>query len=98
MQNLMAVNSNSAHGLPLYLSVINRILHEQRVEQQAKNTTFNYAKFKRAIDNVTLTDTQLAPPQQRLETLESFMVQKQALAYDLFKTKAVAKDKSTNSR
>lgn len=92
MQDLMAVKS--ATSQPLYLSVINRILRELRIEQQANNTTFSYGRFKRAIEDAALTDSQLAPLQQRLETLESFMVQKQALAYDLFKTKPAAKNKS----
>ena len=83
MLDLMAVNSGS-HSLPLYLSVINRILRELRIEQQQTKTSFNYGKFKRMIDSAALTDAQLAPLQQRLETLESFMVQNQAMAYDLF--------------
>lgn len=86
----MAVNSHSSHSMPLYMSVINRILRELRIEQQAHNTPFNYGKFKHAIDQAALTESQLAPLQQRLETLESFMVQTQALAYNLFKAKAVA--------
>lgn len=86
MLELMAVSS--IHGaMPLYFSVINRILRELRIEQQLSNTPFDYGRFKMKLDQVTLTDGQLAPLQQRLETLESFMVQKQAFAYDLFKTK-----------
>lgn len=86
MLELMAISSIQG-ALPLYFSVINRILRELRIEQQENSKPFNYGKFKMKVDQATLTDGQLAPLQQRLETLESFMVQKQALAYDLFKTK-----------
>jgi hypothetical protein len=94
MLDLMAVRSSAGHGLPLYLSVINRILRELRIEQQANNVTFSYGRFKHCIDDAALTDAQLAPLQQRLETLESFMVQKEALAYDLFKTGAAVRKTS----
>lgn len=81
MLNLMAVKSSTA--MPLYLSVINRILRELRVEQQQTDGSFNYGKFKERIDEEVLTEQQLQPLKQRLDTLESFMNQTQATSYTL---------------
>lgn len=92
--DLMAVRATKGQSLPLYLSVIDRILRDLRIQHQATNGRFNYGMFKQKIDQADLTDAQLAPLQQRLETLESFMVQREALSYDLFRTKATANKKS----
>jgi hypothetical protein len=86
MLDLMAVQSIQG-TMPLYLHVVIRILRDLRIEQQANTTTFNYGRFKQILDNEAMSEGQLAPLQQRLETLESFMVQKQAKSYDMFKTK-----------
>ena len=86
MLDLMAVSSIPG-ALPLYLHVVLRILRDLRIEQQATDTVFNYGKFKKALDAEALSEGQLAPLQQRLETLESFMVKKQAMSYDMFKPK-----------
>ena len=52
--------------------------------QQENNSTFDYTGFKRAVEQETMTEGQLAPLKQRLETLESFMVDSQTQAYDMF--------------
>lgn len=51
-----------------------------RIAQQEGKTIrpFNYAEFRKKIENEALALTQLAPLNQRLETLESFMVKKRA--------------------
>lgn len=90
MLDLMAVSSIQGGSMPLYLHVVSRILRDLRIQQQLDDASFDYAAFKRQLENETLTDGQMAPLQQRLETLESFMVNKQALAYDLFKSKGNA--------
>lgn len=86
MLDLMAV-SNTPGTMPLYLHVVVRILRDLRIAQQKAGTSFNYGDFKRALANETMTREQLNPLQQRLETLESFMVRKEAATYDLFSPK-----------
>jgi len=81
MLDLMAVTSG---GMPLYLHVVNRILRELRVSQQRAGGRFSYSAFKRMLQAEQLTDMQLAPLKQRLDTLESFMVEDQAKAFDMF--------------
>ncbi|ODA79664.1 hypothetical protein RJ55_05258 [Drechmeria coniospora] len=85
MLDLMAVSSVQG-GMPLYLHVITRILRELRIIQQKKRGAFEYAAFKRAIDGEELTPGQKGPLQQRLETLESFMVEEQ-VSRSFFATK-----------
>lgn len=82
----MGVNKLQGSGgvLPLYMSVIERILRELRENQQDTGKPFQYRVFKERVKEAALTDAQLAPLQQRLETLESFMVDKQAKSYDIF--------------
>ncbi|KAK4248698.1 hypothetical protein C7999DRAFT_30811 [Corynascus novoguineensis] len=82
MLDLMAVTTGG--NLPLYLHVIQRILRDLRVGQQKTDTGFNYSTFKMQLASERLTDMQLAPLKQRLETLESFMVEDQAKAFDMF--------------
>ncbi|KJZ79509.1 hypothetical protein HIM_00978 [Hirsutella minnesotensis 3608] len=77
MLDLMAVSSVQGGGMPLYLHVVTRILRELRIVQQVSGGAFNYTAFKRALDSVDLTPGQMAPLQQRLDTLESFMVKQQ---------------------
>ncbi|KAL1898083.1 hypothetical protein Cpir12675_002031 [Ceratocystis pirilliformis] len=72
MLNLMAASSGGR--MPLYLHTIMRILRELRINQQQQGGSFNYQEFKSAIKAEPLTKEQSAPLQQRLETLESFMV------------------------
>ncbi|RKL28132.1 hypothetical protein BFJ72_g12592 [Fusarium proliferatum] len=48
-----------------------------RIAQQQTNSAFDYKAFKTAISKESLTEGQLLPLQQRLETLESFMVTEQ---------------------
>ncbi|KAK7419259.1 hypothetical protein QQX98_003411 [Neonectria punicea] len=79
MLDLMAVSSIQGSGMPLYLHVVSRILREQRILQQRVGTAFDYAAFKRALETESLTEGQLAPLKQRLDTLESFMVEKQTM-------------------
>lgn len=78
MLDLMAVSSIQGSSMPLYLHVVSRILRDLRIAQQASGTEFNYGDFKRALMNEKLTDGQMAPLMQRLETLESFMVPAEA--------------------
>ncbi|KAM0232474.1 hypothetical protein ACHAP5_010727 [Fusarium lateritium] len=79
MLDLMAVSSIQGGGMPLYLHVISRILRDMRITQQQNDSVFDYKAFKKAINNEHLTEGQLVPLQQRLETLESFMVESQTL-------------------
>ncbi|KAM0199640.1 hypothetical protein ACHAQI_012014 [Fusarium lateritium] len=79
MLDLMAVSSIQGGGMPLYLHVVSRILRDMRIKQQQNDSAFDYKAFKKAIENEDLTDGQLVPLQQRLETLESFMVASQTL-------------------
>ncbi|RFU76843.1 p-loop containing nucleoside triphosphate hydrolase [Trichoderma arundinaceum] len=78
MMDLMAVSSVQG-GMPLYLHVVQRILRDLRIEQQTAQTTFNYREFKKRLMDEPLTPAQLQPLQQRLETLESFMVKEQVV-------------------
>ncbi|RKF60820.1 putative p-loop containing nucleoside triphosphate hydrolase [Erysiphe neolycopersici] len=76
MLDLMAVNTEDG-PMPLYLHSINRILRELRLQQQTNDTQFNYSEFKSKVMSSGLTATQLAPLNQRLDTLESFMPKSQ---------------------
>ena len=72
MLDLMAVKQDNG-PMPLYLNTINRILRDMRKKQQASGGHFDYAEFKRLVDEEKLTPTQIGPLTQRLDTLESFM-------------------------
>jgi len=72
MLDLMAV-STDVGPMPLYLHSVYRILREMRMVQQETRGAFNYLQFKNKILSCSLTPHQLAPLEQRLETLESFM-------------------------
>ncbi|OHE91724.1 hypothetical protein CORC01_12951 [Colletotrichum orchidophilum] len=65
---------------PLYSNVMQRILRDMRLEQQEKGSQFDYAKFKQALAREKFSQGQQGPLQQRLETLESFMIKGKALA------------------
>ena len=82
MLDLMAVSSVAK--MPLYLHVASRILRDMRVEQQRTSSGFNYSTFKMRLEAENLTKEQLAPLKQRLDTLESFMVEGHAKVYDMF--------------
>ncbi|KAH7324955.1 hypothetical protein B0I35DRAFT_476155 [Stachybotrys elegans] len=82
MLDLMAASSIQG-SMPLYMHIIVRILRDMRIKSQEKNTSFDYATFKREIEMAQLTKDQMAPLLQRLDTLESFMVHSQANAYTL---------------
>ncbi|KAH9893776.1 hypothetical protein F4778DRAFT_748452 [Xylariomycetidae sp. FL2044] len=71
MLDLMAVGNGS---MPLYMQVVQRILREMRVQQQAHQRAFDYSVFRQKLLQEDLTEAQKAPLLQRLETLESFMV------------------------
>ena len=75
MLDLMAFSTGGS--APLYMHVVNRVLRELRVEQQHRGTGFNYLEFRRRMDATELTDMQKAPLNQRLDTLESYMVTSQ---------------------
>ncbi|KAI1758830.1 hypothetical protein GGR53DRAFT_528347, partial [Hypoxylon sp. FL1150] len=76
MMDLMAVKEGGAK--PLYLHVIDRMLRDLRLEQQKTGSSFQYAAFKEMIDSELLAPGQRGPLSQRLDTLESFMVEEQA--------------------
>ena len=94
MLDLMAVTTGG--NLPLYLHVAQRILRDLRVGQQKTDTGFNYSAFKQMLALENLTEMQLAPLKQRLDTLESFMVESQAKAYNMFVPATQATKKSRN--
>lgn len=89
MLDLMAVSSIQGSGMPLYLHVVSRILRDLRILQQRNGTEFDYGAFKLALSNECLAEGQSVPLQQRLETLESFMVLKQASVHGLSTTSKV---------
>ncbi|KAK0612356.1 hypothetical protein B0T17DRAFT_593382 [Bombardia bombarda] len=74
MLDLMAVSGTQ----PLYMHVVKRILRDMRIHQQHNGTLFNYKEFKRLLALEDLTEMQLVPLKQRLDTLESFMVPAQS--------------------
>ncbi|KAK8104009.1 uncharacterized protein PG998_011042 [Apiospora kogelbergensis] len=79
MLDLMQVGGGS---MPLYMHVIQRLLRDMRLEQQKSGSDFNYAKFRKSLAKEDLTQMQLIPLQQRLDTLESFMVESQVKPRD----------------
>ncbi|KAI1204319.1 uncharacterized protein F4807DRAFT_447666 [Annulohypoxylon truncatum] len=62
---------------PLYMHVIQRILRDMRIAQQQTRSGFKYNDFVRALQDEKLMPDQMRPLQQRLDTLESFMVPEQ---------------------
>ncbi|RDA89872.1 hypothetical protein CP533_6655 [Ophiocordyceps camponoti-saundersi (nom. inval.)] len=93
MLDLMAISSIQGGGMPLYLHVVTRILRDLRIEQQQTGGTFNYAKFRSRIENEDMTPGQMAPLQQRLDTLQSFMVKEQVSVNSLRRNKATTTTK-----
>lgn len=81
MLDLMAVTTSGY--TPLYIHVVQRILRDLRVEQQKTGAAFSYTAFKKQLAVEDLTESQLVPLKQRLKTLESFMVEHQAKAFDM---------------
>lgn len=94
MLDLMAVNTEDR--MPLYLHAVNRILRDLRMIQQATDGTFNYADFKREVMAADMTPAQLAPLNQRLETLESFMPKSQTIVSAANAPKTKAANKAVN--
>ncbi|KAF4332190.1 hypothetical protein FBEOM_14011 [Fusarium beomiforme] len=74
MLNLMVANPGQGAKMPLYLHTVMRVLRELRIKQQERGGGFDYQEFKNAMEAEPLTKEQLVPLQQRLNTLESFMV------------------------
>lgn len=72
MMDLMAVGQDKG-PMPLYMHTIMRVLREMRLAQQQDETVFDYKEFKNRLFISDLTQAQLDPLKQRLETLESFM-------------------------
>ena len=83
MRALMAV-STTGDQMPLYLHAVERILRDMRRQAQLHDTPFNYADFKKRLVIERLTEAQLGPLKQRLESLESFMVDADAKSFDMF--------------
>lgn len=77
MLDLMAVSSLQGGGMPLYLHVVTRILRDLRIVQQMSGGNFDYTTFRQTLELQDLTPGQMAPLQQRLDTLESFMPKQQ---------------------
>ncbi|KAJ6436754.1 Nitrogen assimilation transcription factor nit-4 [Purpureocillium lavendulum] len=77
MLDMMAAGSVQGGTMPLYLHVVTRILRELRITQQQHHSSFNYLAFKEALEAEDLTAGQRCPLQQRLDTLESFLVNEQ---------------------
>lgn len=70
--------ANQTDGTPpLYLHVVRRILRDMRIAQQETRKAFVYNDFKNHLMASQLTPTQLGPLNQRLDTLESFMLKSQ---------------------
>ncbi|KAK2071632.1 hypothetical protein P8C59_006038 [Phyllachora maydis] len=82
MLDLMAVSHSNT--MPLYLHVVNRVLRDLRTSQQRSGSTFDYTMFKQLLMAEKLSPDQKNPLQQRLETLESFMLVSEAKAFDMF--------------
>ncbi|KAJ0163943.1 hypothetical protein CTA2_2075 [Colletotrichum tanaceti] len=78
MNDLMAVGDSGSK--PLYMQVVNRILRDMRLEQQTTGLGFSYKKFRECLASEDLTPGQLSPLNQRLDTLESFMVERKGFA------------------
>lgn len=70
--DLVAIKSEEG-SIPLYIHTVHRILREMRMSQQATGAPFDYETFKSEVLAADLTPAQLAPLNQRLATLESFM-------------------------
>ncbi|KAI1433787.1 hypothetical protein GGR50DRAFT_666429 [Xylaria sp. CBS 124048] len=75
MLELMAFDPSSQ---PLYVQVIQRILREMRLDQQEEGNAFSYQTFTNKLGEVQFMGEQKRALQQRLDTLESFMVPSQA--------------------
>ncbi|KAL2157952.1 hypothetical protein VTH06DRAFT_5007 [Thermothelomyces fergusii] len=94
MLDLMAVAAGG--NLPLYIHVVQRILRDLRIEQQRTGCGFKYAEFKKQLLLQKLKEAQVVPLKQRLETLESFMVDHQVGATKNDKPKKDAGQKGTS--
>jgi hypothetical protein len=68
MLTLMAVDNT--HAVPLYLGTVTKILRQMATESGG---SFDYAKFRRLLDEAGLDKKQLDFLEQRLDLLESFL-------------------------
>jgi hypothetical protein len=87
MNELMAVGESKSK--PLYMQVINRILRDMRLEQQKTGMGLSYERFKRLLSLEDLTEHQLVPLKQRLDTLESFMTNQRTKGGKTGKTRSM---------
>lgn len=71
MKDLMAISSEDK--MPLYMHVVNRILKEMRMEQNASGAGFSFKTFMNKLSKADLMRDQRVPLDQRLENLKSFM-------------------------
>lgn len=78
MLDLIVVGQDD-RPMPLYMHTVKRILREMRILQQATGKGLDYQGFKTRILESGLTHAQLEPLRQRLDTLESFIPESQAL-------------------
>ncbi|KAL2861014.1 uncharacterized protein BJX67DRAFT_375647 [Aspergillus lucknowensis] len=76
MLDLMAVGQDES-PMPLYMHTVKRILRDMRITQQEHETGFDYQGFKQRLMSSNLSQAQLEPLSQRLDTLESFMPKSQ---------------------
>ena len=86
MLDLMSVKQEDGPS-PLYIQTVLRILREMRIEQQNDGSLFSYKKFKDSLLNAGLSPAQIAPLQQRLDTLKSFMQSSTSTLRTKMKTK-----------
>jgi hypothetical protein len=62
---------------PLYAQVIQRILRDMRLQQQEHSESFNYLNFLNLLKQEQLSPDQKRGLGQRLDTLQSFMIEGQ---------------------
>jgi hypothetical protein len=91
MLELMAFDKTQ----PLYVQVVQRILREMRLSQQRDGGAFNYSEFTQKLLSQQLNPDQKRGLQQRLDTLESFMVPEQVDPFTKWKVD-VEKRSGTN--
>jgi hypothetical protein len=70
MIKLMAVKQAD---MPLYMHTIIRMLGDMRKDEQESGKPFNYAAFRKSLDEAEMATAQMGPLNQRLAALESFM-------------------------
>lgn len=89
MLDLMAVGSvTDGANMPLYIYIVSRILRDIRLQQEKDGRPFDYKQFKHILDNENLNPGQRGPLKQRLDNLESFMVQDQVKPSKVYGSKS----------